>query len=90
MQEDLDIVVLMETKRSSFCQRRIGSIWRSRRVEWESLDSIGSSGGLLMMWKSCFHVVHEVIRGSFSLTLVFLDSSRKDFSLTRVYGPPRI
>lgn len=37
MQEDLDIVVPMETKRSSFCQRRIGSIWRSRRVECESL-----------------------------------------------------
>lgn len=60
-QEDLDIVILMETKRSAFCNRRIVSIWKRRRVEWDVLDSIGLLEGYF------FHVEYKVVcchRGS--------------------------
>lgn len=71
MQESLDIVILMETKRSSFCGRRIASIWRSIRVEWEVLDSIWSSGGVLVIWNTRSYLAREVVRGRFSLSISF-------------------
>lgn len=40
VQENPDIVVLMETKISSFFCRRTASIWKSMRVEWEVLEMV--------------------------------------------------
>lgn len=45
-QEDHNILILMETKRSGFCNRRIASIWKRRSVEWDILDSIVLSRGI--------------------------------------------
>lgn len=51
-QENLDIVILMETNGGDFDFQFIGGLWKSRRVDWESLNSIGKSGGILLMWNN--------------------------------------
>lgn len=46
-------------------------------MDWESLDSVGSSGSILIMWKTSLCIAREVIRGSFSLTISFYDMDGK-------------
>lgn len=51
-QEDPNIVILMETERKEFCNKRVANIWKRRRVEWEVLAVEDLSGCILMLWNS--------------------------------------
>ena len=48
--ENLDMVLLQEVNKMAVDRSFIGSIWRSRFKEWLFLPSVGSSGGLLLVW----------------------------------------
>lgn len=88
-QEDLDIFIFMETKRSEFCRRRVSSIWKCMRVEREVLEAEGLSGGILVLWNLRSCVAFEVICGRPSITIAFMDGEGVEFWVTSVYGPPR-
>lgn len=54
-------------------------MWGSNDVEWAAIDSIGRSGGILVMWDTNLIRVTDQIRGEFSLTLFCeqINSNRK-------------
>ena len=58
---------LQETKLEAVSRGTIQSLWRSQYVDWLCLDSLGASGGILIMWDS--RVVEKVdeAMGHFSL-----------------------
>lgn len=78
-QEDSDILILMETKISDFCSRRVAGIWKHRRVEWEVLEVENMLGGILMMLNLRSCVAIEVVRGRHSLSIAFLDGDGVEF-----------
>ena len=47
----------------------IKSIWSSRDIGWEFVESLGASGGILTMWDSSLISVIEMIKGRFSLSI---------------------
>lgn len=89
-QENPDVVISMETKRSEFCSWRIASIWKRRRVEWEVLEAKGLSSGILALWNLRLCVAIEVVHGRHSITIAFLDGDGEELWIIGVYGPPRI
>ncbi|MGV7989066.1 endonuclease/exonuclease/phosphatase family protein, partial [Mycobacterium kansasii] len=50
--KDPDVVCLQETKVPSFSDKLLYSLWRPNDTKWLTLDAVGSSGGILVAWKS--------------------------------------
>jgi exonuclease III len=46
----IDIVCLQETKLKMVSNQIVHSLWRCPYKEWCHVDSIGASGGILLMW----------------------------------------
>jgi exonuclease III len=46
----VDIVCLQETKLKMVSSQLVQSLWRCPYKEWCHVDSIGASGGILLMW----------------------------------------
>jgi exonuclease III len=44
-----DIVCLQETKLPEVSKALIRSLWRGRYVDWVCLESVGASGGIILM-----------------------------------------
>ena len=65
----------------------IKSMWSSRDIGWEFVESLGASGGILTMWDSSIISVIQVIKGRFSLSIKYLSLSNQIFWITNVYGP---
>lgn len=59
-------------------------------MEREVLDSVGSSGGILIMWNTRSCIAKEIVRGNFSLSISFLDSEGEEFWISGVYSPPSL
>ncbi|GAU48536.1 hypothetical protein TSUD_282880 [Trifolium subterraneum] len=47
-----DLCLLQETKRDNFDDLMIQKLWGHKDVEWVAKESIGLSGGLLIMWNA--------------------------------------
>ncbi|XP_045810866.1 uncharacterized protein LOC123905300 [Trifolium pratense] len=45
-----DMCLLQETKRTSFSDSMIHSLWGHKEVDWLAKESVGLSGGLLLVW----------------------------------------
>ena len=67
--EDPELVVLQEVKKEIVDRRFVGSIWRSRFKEWILLPSVGTSGGILLVWDSRRLKVTENLIGDFSVSI---------------------
>lgn len=46
------VVIIQETKKDEIQRKLIGSIWGVKYTDWVSIPSNGSSGGILVMWKT--------------------------------------
>ncbi|KAK9943790.1 hypothetical protein M0R45_009386 [Rubus argutus] len=66
-----DVVILQETKKDKIQRKLIGSIWGVRYTDWVSIPSNGSSGGILVMWKTKLVLVMEAVIGNFSVSIRF-------------------
>ena len=53
----------------------IRSLWRSRYVDWLCLDSIGASGGIILMWDTRVVEKVEEVVGQFSVSCKFKEVS---------------
>ena len=65
----------------------ITSLWSSKEVGWEFVESVGSSEGILSMWDSSSITVLVVIKGRFSISIKCLSSCKQKFWVTNVYEP---
>ncbi|BFG20710.1 hypothetical protein CerSpe_069840 [Prunus speciosa] len=81
------IVMLQETKKMLIDRKLIGNIWGSKFREWICLPSIGSSGGILIVWNTKAVKVKESLLGSYTVSINCADSEGKEWWLTGVYGP---
>lgn len=67
-----DMVCLQETKIQRFDPSMIKSLWSSKDIGWSTIDAIGKSGGILMMWDEVCICVKEVIKGGHTLSILIL------------------
>ena len=66
-----DIVCLQETKLGTLDRELAQSIWGGRWEEWCCLDSVGASGGVVLMWDSRVVEKMDVLVGRWSLSCLF-------------------
>jgi hypothetical protein len=85
-----DVVCLQETKLTAITQSLVRSLWRCRYVDWINLDSVGASGGIILMWdKRVVERTDEAV-GRFSLSVRFREiASGFEWAYSGVYGPIR-
>lgn len=83
-----DVVILQETKLSLVDRRTVKEVWSSRHKGCVTLDAVGASGGILMLWNEDSIEVHEAMVGTFSVSISFSYKNSVRGWLTGVYGPP--
>ena len=50
--ENLDVVMILETKNEKCDRRFVGSVWTVRNKDWATLPACGASSGILIIWDS--------------------------------------
>ncbi|RVW32138.1 putative ribonuclease H protein [Vitis vinifera] len=75
------------TKRETWDQRFVSSVWKGKRLEWAALLACGALGGIVILWDSSKFECTEKVLGSFSVTVKFNSGEEGSFWLTSVYGP---
>uniref|UniRef100_A0A2N9GB44 Integrase catalytic domain-containing protein n=1 Tax=Fagus sylvatica TaxID=28930 RepID=A0A2N9GB44_FAGSY len=79
-----------ETKLMAVTQGLIRSLWRCRYVDWLSLDSVGASGGIILMWDKRVVDRVDVAIGNFSVSCRFREvATGFEWAFSGVYGPNR-
>jgi hypothetical protein len=85
-----DVVCFQETKLMAVTQGLIRSLWRCRYVDWLSLDSVGASGGIILMWDKRVVDRVDVAIGNFSVSCRFREvATGFEWAFSGVYGPNR-
>jgi endonuclease/exonuclease/phosphatase family metal-dependent hydrolase len=85
-----DIVCLQETKLPAVSKALIRSLSRGRFVDWICLESVGASGGILLMWDNRVVERLEEAVGTLSISCKFQNvSSGFEWAFSGVYGPHR-
>ncbi|XP_073051688.1 uncharacterized protein [Primulina eburnea] len=87
--EKPDIVVLLETKREKIDRKFVASVWKSRFVEWVCLPSVGSSGGILVLWDPREIIVLNNLIGEFSVSIEIKQNEGITWWFSAIYGPVR-
>lgn len=88
-QQNPNLVLIQETKKSSITSTLIKYIWSSSHIGWSSLDSVGASGGILILWRDLDFTIRETIQGLYSLSIHIVLADDFDFWLLAIYGPSR-
>lgn len=84
------VVGLQETKREVVDFVTARSLWGNKPHKWIFLPSRGASGGLLLLWDAEAINVVDILKGSFSLSILCsLVGSLNSWACTVVYGPCR-
>lgn len=81
-----ELILIQETKKDEFDSDFIKSLWSSKEIGWEFVESYGKSGGILTMWDDSKIVVTESMKGGYSPSVKCLTFCRKVFWVTNVYG----
>jgi len=66
-----DIIIIQETKRSSFDLCYLRKFCPRSFDAFYFLPSIGASGGILVTWKSCFFSSLEIFQNEFAISVEF-------------------
>ena len=85
--ENLDVVMIQETKKEKCDRRLVGSVWTVRNKDWVFLPACGASGGILFIWDSKKLSKEEVVLGSFSISVKFALEGCGPLWISAVYGP---
>lgn len=80
-----DILCFQETKWSSNSNLRVSQICPVRLRNYAALDSVGSKGGVLLVWSNDYQTMLTTTN-SYSITVI-LKRENFTFMLTGVYGP---
>lgn len=82
-----ELVLIQESKCEEFDITFIKSIWSSKDIGWEFVESFGKSGGILTMWDESKISIIETLKGGYSLSVKCLTLAKKSCWVTHVYGP---
>lgn len=82
-----DFLILQETKRESFSRGEVAGIWSSRFKEWVTLDSVGASGGIAIIWDRRRTKVIDSMVGEYSVSIHVAEADGSTWWLSGVYGP---
>jgi exonuclease III len=83
-----DIISIQETKRESFDLSYIKNFCPGGFDDFCFLPSIGSSGGILVVWKSAIFRGTVIFQNDFAISVDFISVHNNDsWILTSVYGP---
>ena len=85
--ENLDVVMIQETKKVECDRKFVGSVWTVRNKEWAVLPACGALGRILIIWDSKKLRSEEVVSGSFSVSVKFALDGCGPLWLSAVYGP---
>ncbi|XP_026459319.1 uncharacterized protein LOC113359979 [Papaver somniferum] len=82
------IICIQETHMAGLQRHQVKQIWGAKNFDWVALDSLGQSGGILMIWNNNKVVMIESLLGAFSIS-IRCKYINDDFVwlLTSVYGP---
>jgi hypothetical protein len=84
----VDIVCLQETKLKMVSDQLVHSLWRCPHKEWCHVDSIGASGGILLMWDRRVVTKIEVCLGNYVAACSFRNvGDGLVWAFAGVYGP---
>lgn len=90
LESKADVVIIQETKCSTWSDQITDTIWDSNHISWEAVNSTGSSGGLLCIWNK------KVVNFSITKSSMFwmwckgAASEVSNFNLVNIYGPHRL
>jgi exonuclease III len=83
-----DLVCLQETKVSSISRALVRRVWGGSHVKWCSLEAVGASGGILILWDSRVMEMEDSCIGSYSLSVLFRNvEDGVSLVFYGVYGP---
>ena len=80
-------VLILETKQETIDNSLIKVLWSLKEIDWDYIESIGRSGGILTMWDESKIFVSEVIKGRYSLSFKCSTVCKKPYWISNVYGP---
>ncbi|XP_026438068.1 uncharacterized protein LOC113336633 [Papaver somniferum] len=83
-----DIICLQETHVKGWKRHQVKQLWGANNFNYVALDSIGRSGGIIIIWNTNTINVIDFLLGAFSIS-VRCNYINDDFvwMLTSVYGP---
>ena len=64
-----NLVLIQESKRDEFDAAFIKSLWRSKEIGWQFVESYGKSGGILIKWDESKISIMETLNGGYSLSV---------------------
>lgn len=85
---NLDLLIIQELKKSKVDRNFIGSIWSSRFKEWVILPSVGSAGGIAIIWDARRVSVVDSLIGNFSVSIK-IENGDLSWWMSGIYGPNR-
>jgi hypothetical protein len=60
LNSNVGICFLLETKKDNCCDSFIRNLWNVATVKWAFLESVGKSGGIIVMWDSSVFEVNSI------------------------------
>ncbi|XP_026436394.1 uncharacterized protein LOC113334324, partial [Papaver somniferum] len=82
------IIILQETKMMQCSSWDIKQICGSKNVGWTLQQSVGNSGGMLILWDRDFLEVSDSLVGDYTLSILCKNKNDNfQWVLTNVYGP---
>lgn len=83
-----DITILQETKLERVDKEIVKSLCHFARVNWAALPSVGTAGGIVILWNEDTANHEDTWIGTFSVSLVLAVSGENQrWILTGVYNP---
>ena len=84
----VDIVCFQETKLDMITPSVVQSLWSCPYMEWCHMDSIGASGGILLMWDRRVVTKVDTCLGNFVAACSFRNvEDNMEWAFAGVYGP---
>lgn len=88
---EIELIMLQETKLANFQPRICSKIWPSDGYNFAHSDSVGRSGGLLMIWEtSKFNITNSVCKKNYMALTGQWVSSGSVCTFINVYGPSSV
>ena len=84
----VQIALIQESKIASMTMRIVREVWGSKFVKWVTLEMVGSTGGILMLWDSRHVAACNSSKGESSVSTEVKNlATKKKWLITSVSGP---
>lgn len=81
------VVMIQESKLKVMTDCISKEIWGSRYLKWQAIDSVGSAGGIILMWDTRKVHLLDSWGGEFSISALIREVEKSHrWMITSVYG----